>query len=390
MSKLPESMYRDASAVGEGSIVLAGGGTGGHISPGIAIAEEIAQLAPEYRCVFACSTRAVDARMLEHVGADFVPIAAEGLSLKPARLYRFARAFLEGRAQSRTLLAGRGARAVVALGGYVTGPLASAARAMKVPILLVNLDATPGKANRMVARGAARILTALPTPTMPNFAERVIGMPIRRAAIGTGSVGEARTRLGLEPGFHTLLVTGASQGAASLNDLMALLLREQRPAFSGWQVLHLVGNADRAPVESAYRAAGVRASVVPFIHEMGLAWRAADLALSRAGANSVAEAIHNAVPTVFAPYPYHADLHQRWNAEPYAKEGVAVLADDLIDATKNRATLGAELVSLMTDDGRREAMRAALELRPREHAAREIARIAVEMAQRAPRKAARA
>jgi UDP-N-acetylglucosamine--N-acetylmuramyl-(pentapeptide) pyrophosphoryl-undecaprenol N-acetylglucosamine transferase len=309
-----------------------------------------------------------------------VPIAAEGLSLKPARLYRFARAFLAGRAQSRELLAERGARAIVALGGYVTAPVASAARAMKVPILLVNLDATPGKANRVVARGAARILTALPTPTMPNFAERVVGMPIRRAAIGTGGAGDARVRLGLEAGFKTLLVTGASQGATSLNDLMALLLREERPAFSGWQVLHLVGNADRAPLEAAYRAAGVRASVVPFIHEMGLAWRAADLALSRAGANSVAEAIHNAVPTVFAPYPYHADLHQRWNAEPYAKEGVAILADDLIDAQRNRATLGAALVALMTDDGRREAMRAALDARPREHAAREIARIAIEMA----------
>ena len=182
MSKLPESTDRDASAVGEGSIVLAGGGTGGHISPGIAIAEEIAQLAPEYRCVFACSTRAVDARMLEHVGADFVPIAAEGLSLKPARLYRFARAFLQGRAQSRALLAERGARAVVALGGYVTGPMASAARAMKVPILLVNLDATPGKANRMVARGAARILTALPTPTMPTSSLGASPTPTLRAS----------------------------------------------------------------------------------------------------------------------------------------------------------------------------------------------------------------
>ena len=368
----------------EGSIVLAGGGTGGHIAPGIAIAEEIADLAPGIGAVFACSTRAVDARMLEHVGADFIPIAAEGLSLRPARLYRFARAFLAGRAQSRALLAGRHARAVVSLGGYVTAPVASAARALKVPILLVNLDATPGKANRLVARGAARILTAVPTPTMPDFAERVVGMPIRRAAIATGGAGDARVRLGLEAGFKTLLVTGASQGASSLNDLLALLVREERPAFSGWQVLHLVGNADRAPIEAAYRAAGVRASVVPFIHEMGLAWRAADLALSRAGANSVAEAIHNAVPTVFAPYPYHADLHQRWNAEPYAREGVAVLADDLIDAKRNRATLGAALVALMTDDGRREAMRAALDARPREHAAREIARIAIEMARAAP------
>ena len=367
-------------SLGLGSIVFAGGGTGGHISPGIAIAEQVAELAPEFERVFACSTRAVDARMLAHVGAAFVPITAEGLSLRPTRLIRFARAFLMGRAQSRRLLAERRARVVVALGGYVTAPVATAANALGVPVLLVNLDATPGKANRLVARRAARILTALPTPSMPGFAERVVGMPIRRAAIGDGTQQDARERLGLAPGFRTLLVTGASQGAASLNDLLALLLQEERPAFSGWQVLHLVGNADRAPVEAAYRAAGVRASVVPFVHEMGLAWRAADLSLSRAGANSVAEAVHNAVPTVFAPYPYHADLHQRWNAEPYAREGLAVLADDLIDARRNRATLGDELIGLMTDDARREAMRAQLDARPREDAAREIARIAIDMA----------
>ena len=368
------------SNLGLGSIVFAGGGTGGHISPGIAIAEQVAELAPEFERAFACSTRAVDARMLAHVGAAFVPITAEGLSLRPTRLIRFARAFLMGRAQSRRLLVERRARVVVALGGYVTAPVATAANALGVPVLLVNLDATPGKANRLVARRAARILTALPTPSMPSFAERVVGMPIRRAAIGDGTQAEARERLGLAPGFRTLLVTGASQGAASLNDLLALLLQEERPAFSGWQVLHLVGNADRAPVEAAYRAAGVRASVVPFVHEMGLAWRAADLSLSRAGANSVAEAVHNAVPTVFAPYPYHADLHQRWNAEPYAQEGLAVLADDLIDAQRNRATLGKELVGLMTDGARREQMRAQLDARPREDAAREIARVAIDMA----------
>ena len=113
---------------------------------------------------------------------------------------------------------------------------------------------------------------------------------------------------------------------------------------------------------------------------MGLAWGAADLALSRAGANSVAEAMLNAVPTVFAPYPYHADQHQKWNARPYHDEGVAVLCDDLIDAEKNAPTLGAALVALMGDHARREAMRGALVARAREDAALEIAKIALEIA----------
>jgi UDP-N-acetylglucosamine--N-acetylmuramyl-(pentapeptide) pyrophosphoryl-undecaprenol N-acetylglucosamine transferase len=363
-----------------GSIVLAGGGTGGHIAPGIAIAERLAEIAPDFERVFACSTRAVDARMLEHVGADYVPVQAEGFSPRPMKLVRFMRAFVAGRAASRELLAERGARAVVALGGYVTAPVVEAAKSMRVPVLLVNLDATPGKANRWVARRAARILSACPTPGMPAFAERIVGMPVRQAAIASVPRDACAAALGLERGFRTLLVTGASQGAASLNELMQLLLQRERGAFGEWQVLHLVGNAERAPIERAYREASVRAKVVPFLHEMGLAWGAADLALSRAGANSVAEAIINGVPTVFAPYPYHHDLHQKWNAKPYHDEGVAVLCDDLIDAERNHATLGAALVGLMSDHSRRESMRASLASRPREDAALEIARAAVALA----------
>ncbi|MEY4118661.1 MAG: UDP-N-acetylglucosamine--N-acetylmuramyl-(pentapeptide) pyrophosphoryl-undecaprenol [Planctomycetota bacterium] len=364
------------------SIVLAGGGTGGHISPGIAIAERLAEIAPAFDRVFACSTRPVDARMLEHVGADFMPIPAEGLSPRPLKLVRFMRAFVAGRAAARELLAERGARAVIALGGYVTGPVVHAAHAMKVPVLLVNLDATPGKANRWVAKRAARVLTACATPSMPGFAERIVGMPVRRAALAPAPRAECMAKLGLEPGFRTLLVTGASQGATSLNDLLLHLLTHHRGAFGEWQVVHLVGNAERGPIEQAYRDARVRAKVIPFLHEMGLAWGVADLALSRAGANSVAEAILNAVPTVFAPYPYHADLHQKWNAAPYHDEGVAVLCDDRIEAVKNMPEMGQALIGLMGDHGRREAMRSTLAARAREDAAVDIAHAALELAAR--------
>ena len=177
-------------------------------------------------------------------------------------------------------------------------------------------------------------------------------------------------------------MTGASQGAGSLNDLLRLLAVEERGAFGGWQVLHLVGNAGRDAVEDAYRRAGIRAVVSSFLHEMGLAWGAADLALSRAGANSVAEAALNAVPTVFAPYPFHADLHQKWNAKPLEDEGLAALAEDLVDPGRNRATLGAALVGLMRDHARRESMRAGLAARPREDAALEIAHAAAALARR--------
>ncbi|MFM7052469.1 MAG: UDP-N-acetylglucosamine--N-acetylmuramyl-(pentapeptide) pyrophosphoryl-undecaprenol N-acetylglucosamine transferase [Planctomycetota bacterium] len=362
------------------SIMLAGGGSGGHIAPGLAIAERLRESAPDVGIVFACSTRAVDAQMLDPTGFEYRPIPAEHLSKSPLELMRFVKSFADGRSVTKSIIRERNVRGVVALGGFVTGPVVSAAQSLGVPVMLVNLDATPGKANRWVAKRAKTVLSACPTPSEPNFARAVVGMPVRRAAIATLSRDECRAKLGLEPGLHTLLVTGASQGAKSLNDLVALMLMRERAAFGGWQVLHLVGSADRKPVEDAYREAGVHAKVLPFLHEMGLGWGAADAALSRAGANSVAEAVLNAVPTVFAPYPYHADRHQRFNAEPYVREGLALMEDDHVDAEKNLRGLGAALRSLLTEAPRRTSMRAALEAKERMDAASALAHTALRMA----------
>ena len=150
----------------------------------------------------------------------------------------------------------------------------------------------------------------------------------------------------------TLLVTGASQGASSLNALMVAFALKHRDLLSHWQVLHLAGprsSPSAAELDAGYARAGVRALVLPFLNEMGLAWGAAELALSRAGANSVAEAEANRVPTVFVPYPYHADLHQEANAKPLVDDGAAVLAYDKLDVTANLESIGRPLEALMAD-----------------------------------------
>lgn len=357
------------------AIVLAGGGTGGHISPGLAIAERLRSLDPTCRPIFACSMRPIDASMLREADASFLPIPAEPFALSPLRLLRCLRTGWRGRQIAKRLLRESGASHVVALGGFVTFPVVAAARALGVPVLLVNLDATPGKANRYVAGRAARILSAVPTPTMPGFAERIIGMPIRRVAIAPSDPISCREALGLKPGLHTLLVTGASQGATSLNELLVHLARQQPQSFAGWQVFHLCGHGDERALAQAYAEAGVPAVVQTFLHRMGLAWGAADLALSRAGANSVAEAAFNAVPTLFAPYPYHKDLHQKHNAEPLVAEGCAAMELDRIESVPNADGLGRRLVELMTFPGEREAMRERLRARPREDAALTIAKL---------------
>jgi UDP-N-acetylglucosamine--N-acetylmuramyl-(pentapeptide) pyrophosphoryl-undecaprenol N-acetylglucosamine transferase len=371
-SLMNDSSVRTPAPTGP-AVVLAGGGTGGHISPGLAIAERLRELDPNSRPIFACSRRPIDASMLREAREEFVPVPAEPFSLHPAKLLRCLLEGRRGRAVAARLFADARVRQVVALGGFVTAPVVSAAVAARIPVLLVNLDATPGKANRWVAARATKVLSAVPTPTMPRFAERVIGMPIRRIALASADRSACCAEFGLQADRKTLLVTGASQGATSLNELLVHLATTVPERFNGWQVLHLCGHGDRDAIDAAYRRAGIPAVVLTFVHRIGAAWGAADLALSRAGANSVAEAAANGVPTVFAPYPYHKDLHQKHNAQPLVDDGAAAMELDRIDPGANADGLGATLAALMLDDARRAAMRARLVERPAQDAARTIA-----------------
>jgi len=357
------------------SVVFAGGGTGGHVSPGLAIAERIRALDPEARLFFACSERPIDAEMLREADAEFAPVPAAPWSWRPAGLVRFVRSYRAGRTAAARILAEREATWVVSLGGFVNGPVVAAAVGAGVPVLLVNLDARPGRANRWVARRATRIVTAVETPGYPEFPGPALGLPIRRQAIAPADPVSCRERLGLAGATPTLLVTGASQGAGSLNRLLVALVERRPEAFAGWQVYHLSGPSDVELLRQAYAAAGIPAKVEPFTHRMGLAWGAADLALSRAGANSVAEAAANAVPTLFAPYPFHRDEHQAANAEPLVRIGGAALARDLVEPEANLAGLGRTLAELLTDPARRRSMREALERTPPGDAALAIARM---------------
>jgi len=358
------------------SIVLAGGGTGGHISPGLAIAERIGAADPSARVVFACSTRAVDASMLRDAAARFVPIRAEPFSLHPRRLLRCALGSVRARRDADRLLQECRPDWVVSLGGFVTPPVVAAARRAGVPVLLVNLDATPGKANRLVARRATKVVSAVPVPSLPGFASAVIGMPLRRIALAPASTELCRAELGLDLQGPVLLITGASQGAQSLNELACELARTNPSAFADWQVLHLCGPSPAGGVsryERAWREAGIRAAVIPFLHRMGVAWGAAELAVSRAGASSVAEAQCNQVPTIFAPYPYHKDQHQRENALPLVEAGGALLETDRVDPRQNLGGLGARILELMNAPERRAQMRRALAELPPPSSAEQIA-----------------
>ncbi len=363
------------------TIVFAGGGSGGHISPGLAIAERLVEsgggagVDTVVDPLFLCSSRAIDRTFLSETSFRFESLEAAPFGLRPSAMLRFIRGFRRSDHTTRSLLSACVRPCVVALGGFVSVPVVHAATRCGIPTVLLNLDAVPGKANRLLARRCDIVLSAVETPCVPQFAERVVGLPVRRAAIAPGDAAHCRQALGLEAERPTLLITGASQGSASMNSMMAALLDEEAAAFESWQVYHLCGPTDLDRLRQAYVRAGVRAVVEPFLREMGLAWGAADLVVSRAGANSVAEARANAAPTLFLPYPYHRDLHQQHNARPMADLGGAVVERDAIEPSANLAGPGRILRELMSDQLRRQAMREVLLANRPDDAASLVAKI---------------
>ncbi|MBL8876895.1 MAG: UDP-N-acetylglucosamine--N-acetylmuramyl-(pentapeptide) pyrophosphoryl-undecaprenol N-acetylglucosamine transferase [Phycisphaerae bacterium] len=346
-------------------VVFAGGGTGGHLYPALAVAEQLAERSEQIESVFYCSTRPLDARILAEEGASFVAVPARPFSLRPVELASFVRTWSGVVRRCRRQLrqeAERNRVVVVAMGGFVSAPVVAAARKERLPVVLVNLDATPGRANKWVAKRSGVVLTAAEVGGFPAW--KRIRPIVRWAAIADGDRPFCRRELGLDPAVNTLVVTGASQGARTINRLMMELIERRRGAFEGWQVIHQCGpvatakdTLDERGIAAGYEKAGIRALVKPLFREMGRVFGAADIAIGRCGAGTVADAWANRVPCVFMPYPYHKDQHQRLNALPLEKAGCAVIVQDRIDAPANVADAGEVLIGLMADGAKRESMR---------------------------------
>ena len=365
-------------------VLFAGGGSGGHISPGLAIAERLKELDPESQAFFLCSQRSIDKVMLDEAGAKYTSVPASPPSIHPIKAMRFLLNFRRSKRNARKIFRELGVTYVVALGGFVAAPVVSAARACRIPILLINLDNPPGKANRWMARRCVDVVTAIELPDLPNFATSIVGMPVRRRALApapgieSGQIQACRSQLGLEPDRQTLLVTGASQGSTSINEFIVAMAEREPDVFEGWQILHLAGTGAEEDLEQRYETTGVPAQVRPFLHDMGLAWGAADLALSRAGASSVAEAACNSVPTIFLPYPYHRDMHQKFNARRMVEMGGALLETDAIEVEANLKRIGPRLRELMTNPLKLLAMRSVLRSNVPPDAALIVARMLIE------------
>lgn len=320
-------------------LVVAGGGTGGHLFPGIAVAEEFLARDERNEVLFIGTENGIEARVLPQLGYRLELISATGMRRKSIveqlkGLGLLMRSYL----QSKNILAAFQPDYVLGVGGYASGPVVLAAGRYSCRRFIHEQNAFPGSTNRVLARFAEKIFVSLEEAIgfFPPGKSIVTGNPLRRQIVQ--EVGSAEKA---GDGFR-ILVFGGSAGAHSINMAMvdaAALLGEVRGTLS---IVHQTGEKDVDEVKEGYLKAEISAEVLPFIHNMAEAYGQADLVICRAGATTIAEVTACGKPCVFIPFPYATDDHQRKNAEALVQKGAGFLL-------LNRDLSGERLAKMILD-----------------------------------------
>ncbi|MGD8278628.1 MAG: undecaprenyldiphospho-muramoylpentapeptide beta-N-acetylglucosaminyltransferase [Gemmatimonadota bacterium] len=364
-------------------VVFAGGGTGGHLYPALALAEALRVEAPDVSVHFVGARRGVEARVLPQKGLPFTLLPIEPVSrAHPLRNWRVLPALARSVGAVARLFGSFRPQLVVGTGGYASAPACLWAVVRRIPLALQEQNAWPGATTRLLARRARQVHLGFPEaerhlrigPATRVFA---LGNPIRRSD-GAPDRAAARERHGLRTGAVAALVVGGSQGSLALNETLIGALEATSagtlpPLPDTAQLLWATGPSHIEVVRArlAPLGFGPRVVAVPYIDDMESALQAVDLALSRAGAMTTAELLAAGVPALLVPLPTAAADHQTRNAEALAEAGAAVCVPE---SALTPERLWTELVALIGDGARRERMAASARERARPDAARDIAR----------------
>jgi UDP-N-acetylglucosamine--N-acetylmuramyl-(pentapeptide) pyrophosphoryl-undecaprenol N-acetylglucosamine transferase len=348
--------------------ILAGGGTGGHVIPALAIANELKKnYAAEV--LFIGTARGIENRL----------VPAAGYPLQLVRVGALNNVSLITRAKTALDLpralwdAGRmlnefAPDVVIGVGGYASGPAMLAAIVKHIPTLAFEPNVVPGFANRMVAHFVSAAAVHFEDTAKYFRHAEVLGVPVREAFF------EIEPKRG---GTPTLLVFGGSQGAHAINQAMMRCLPELLRQAPGIHIIHQTGERDFDETQSAYSGFGESAEVFKFIEDMPAAFAQADLVVCRSGASTVAEITAAAKPAIFVPFPRAADDHQRINAEALANSGAAVVVEE---SRLDGVWLAETISALLGDASRLRAMSDAARALSHPHAARDIAALAARVA----------
>lgn len=335
-------------------VMITGGGTGGHTSPAVAIIEELRRRDPHVILQWAGRRGAIEERVSAGQGVPFRGLAVEGWP----RTWSLRRVWVLlklawGMVRAAWLVKRFRPDVVVGVGGYVSLPMAWAAQRMGVPTVLHEQNKRLGMANRILARHATRIFLSYEDTLgkYPKGKARVVGNPVRADFLDPPGIEDARRSMGLDEAAPVVLVAGGSQGAQSLNDAMAGVLR----AFAAHeaQFLWMTGATGFEAARQAAVETTARVEVFPFIDDMARACAAADLLVSRAGASTTAEIAVLGKPSILVPYPHATDNHQEQNARALEEKGAAVV---LLDDACTAQALAECIRGLLGDKARLETM----------------------------------
>ncbi|WP_438009151.1 undecaprenyldiphospho-muramoylpentapeptide beta-N-acetylglucosaminyltransferase [Sorangium sp. So ce321] len=363
------------------TVLIAGGGTGGHVFPMIAVGDAVRAAAPDARVVYVGTARGIEVRVMGERGDSLellhvLPLRGGGLSGFVRGAARAGRVLPE----ARRLVERLDARVVLSLGGYAGGPVSLAARSLGVPVAILEPNSVLGLSNRLLSPLVDRAYVAFPEATraLRPSSVRLFGVPLRRAF--------ARAPYAPREGKLSLLVLGGSQGALALNDIVPRAiaqLAQGRERGVDLDVVHQTGRDREAAVRSLYAELGLadRARVVPFIDDVAEALAAADVVIARAGASTLAELCAVGRPSILIPYPFAADDHQLKNAQSLERASAAVA---IAQADATEARLASEIARLAAAPALRARMADAAAALATPDAAARVAADLLELA-RAPR-----
>jgi UDP-N-acetylglucosamine--N-acetylmuramyl-(pentapeptide) pyrophosphoryl-undecaprenol N-acetylglucosamine transferase len=360
-------------------VVIAGGGTGGHLYPGIAVARELLSRRPAASVTFAGTARGIEGRVVPREGFELDTIRSGGLKGKSrVDSARGAALIPLGILDAWRLLSRRRPHLVVGVGGYSSGPVVLVAALRGVPTMLLEQNAVPGLTNRVLSY-VVRAAAVTYESTAAFFGAKAVlsGNPVRAEFVDGVYANPEGSSDGQSSGVG-VLIFGGSQGAHAINVAMVEAAPRLAALDVTLHVTHQTGERDVELVRSAYAAAGLDADVQPFIYDMGRRMARADLIVCRAGATTLAELTTAAKPSILIPLPTATDDHQRKNAEVLASAGAASLM------LQNEATGGAlaeRIAALVRDPDARARMSAAARMLGRPDAAKVIVDKALELAQ---------
>jgi UDP-N-acetylglucosamine--N-acetylmuramyl-(pentapeptide) pyrophosphoryl-undecaprenol N-acetylglucosamine transferase len=351
-------------------VVFAGGGTGGHLFPGLAVARQLEELAPSVRITMATGGKPLEHSQVAAAGFNYVRLPSHPLT-SAAGAWRFVKDNISGCRRARRFLQRTKVSLVVGLGGYASVPMAWAAASARVPLVLLEQNAFPGRVTRWLAPRASLVCAAFDEarPLLKAGGPiRVTGNPIR-AGFLSKAAGHARR---LSPN-RQLVILGGSGGSRTLNEQVPRALYKVPRELIGWRILHQTGPRDWEATKTLYRKLGLEAQVVPFIERIQSILPAADLAICRSGGTTLAELSATGVPALLVPYPNAANNHQRKNADVYAAAGAGRIIDAREVSGRLDNTIAESLASLLSDSAGRQQMANAMLRLARPNAAWHVA-----------------